>query len=146
MVGNGRALIDLAPAGRGASDVEKRTNQLRLPCVAMSNDRKVANCFGGVDFHKSERVLSEIELRRQSSLRFSLMKINCDCGLSDNLAEPEREWQVRVGLSGRLGSVSKALGIKEPFAVPVLVPEGPNVYRTRTTPNLKAPEDPTAAG
>jgi hypothetical protein len=25
---------------------------LRLPCVAVSNDRKVANCFGGVDFHK----------------------------------------------------------------------------------------------
>src|SRR5437588_3419616 len=100
MVGNGRALIDLAPAGRGACDVEKRTNQLRLPCVAMSNDRKVANGFGGVDFHKRERVLSEIEFRRQSSLRFSLNeKAKCDCGLSDNLAEQEGEdklaWPIR---------------------------------------------------
>ena len=52
VIGRGRALIDFAPAGRGACDVEKRTNQLRLPCVAVSNDRKVANCFGGVGFHK----------------------------------------------------------------------------------------------
>jgi len=28
----------------------------------MSNDRKVADGFGGVDFHKSELVLSEIKL------------------------------------------------------------------------------------
>src|SRR5213080_1476194 len=99
MVGNGRALIDLAPAGRGASDEEKRTNQLRLPCVAMSNDRKVANGFGGINFHKCVWVLSEIEFRRQSSLRFSLNeKPKCDCGLSDNLAEPKHGWQVRVGL------------------------------------------------
>ena len=62
MVGDGRALVDLAPAGRGACDVEKGTNQLRLPCVAVSNDRKVANGFGGVDFHMSESVLSEIKL------------------------------------------------------------------------------------
>src|SRR2546429_9958542 len=97
MVGNGRALIDLAPAGRGACDVEKRTNQLRLPCVAMSNDRKVANGFGGIDFHKCVWVLSEIEFRRQSSLRFSINeKGKCDCGLSDNLAEPKHEWQVRA--------------------------------------------------
>ncbi len=54
VIGDGRAFIDLAPAGRGAGDVEKRTNQLRLPCVAVSNDRKVANGFGRIDFHKSE--------------------------------------------------------------------------------------------
>src|SRR5438552_9232954 len=115
MVGNGRALIDLAPAGRGACDVEKRTNQLRLPCVAMSNDRKVANGFGGVDFHKSERVLSEIEFWRQSSLRFSFNeKAKCDCGLCDNLAEPKQEWQVRLDLRGRLGPVSEVIAIKEP--------------------------------
>ena len=54
VISNGRALIDLAPAGRGACDVEKGTNQLRLPCVAVSNDRKVANRFDGVNFHKRE--------------------------------------------------------------------------------------------
>src|SRR5947207_12850934 len=106
VIGNGRALIDLAPAGRGACDVEKRTNQLRLPCVAMSNDRKVANGFGGVDFHKCVWVLSEIEFRRQSCLRFSLNeKAKCDCGLIGNLAEPGQEWQVRLdlGWSSRSG-------------------------------------------
>src|SRR5437588_11006806 len=102
MVGNGRALIDLAPAGRGACDVEKRTNQLRLPCVAMSNDRKVANGFGGVDFHKCERVLSEIEFVATVIPRVSLNeKAKCDCGLSDNLAESKEEWQVRVDLRRR---------------------------------------------
>src|SRR3954470_22503624 len=64
MVGRGRTFVDLAPTGRGACDVEKRTNQLRLSCVAMSNDRKVANGFGGVDFHKGEMVLSEIKCTR----------------------------------------------------------------------------------
>src|SRR5437764_12588330 len=100
MVSNGRALIDLAPAGRGACDVEKRTNQLRLPCIAMSNDRKVANGFGGVDFHKRERVLSEIEFRRRSSLRFSLNeKAKCDRGWSDNLAGPAWLCGCRVDVS-----------------------------------------------
>ena len=53
MVGDGGAFIDFAPARRGACDEEKRTNQLRLPGVAMSNDRKVANGFSSVGFHKS---------------------------------------------------------------------------------------------
>ncbi len=66
VVSNGRALVDLAPAGRGACDVEKRTNQLRLPCVAMSNDRKVANGFGGVDFHRAK-----LSFQRSSCFRLS---------------------------------------------------------------------------
>src|SRR5258706_10834458 len=72
VIRRGRAFVDLAPAGRGACDVEKGTNQLRLPCVAVSNDRKVANCFGSVDFHKRGWVLSEIDFRRQTSLGFLL--------------------------------------------------------------------------
>src|SRR5881392_1820539 len=98
MVSDSRALVDFAPTGRGACDVEKRTNQLRLPCVAVSNDRKVANCFGGVDFHKSETVLSEIEFPlthgdRHPCVSFANERAECDCGLSDNLAEREGEWQ-----------------------------------------------------
>jgi hypothetical protein len=46
---------------------------LRLPCVAMSNDRKVANGFNGIDFHKCGRVLSEIRFRTDT-LRFHLVK------------------------------------------------------------------------
>jgi len=42
---------------------------LRLPGVAMSNDRKVANGFSSVGFHKSESVLSEIKLPFHSSDR-----------------------------------------------------------------------------
>jgi hypothetical protein len=95
VVGYGGALLDLTPARRGSGDVEKRTDQLRLPCVAVSNDRKVANGFGGVDFHKSERVLSEIRFWRQTSSDFICNeKTGCDCGLSDNLAEREAERQV----------------------------------------------------
>jgi hypothetical protein len=46
VVGDRGSFIDFAPAGCGAGDVEKRAYQLRLPCVAVSNDRKVANRVG----------------------------------------------------------------------------------------------------
>jgi len=43
--------------------------------------------------------------------------------------------------AGRLSFRLKVLAIKEAFVVPVLVPEGPNVYGTSTHKNLKAPDE-----
>src|ERR1051325_5577543 len=51
VVSNSGSFFNLAPARRGSSDVEKRTDQLRLPYVAVSDDRKVANKLRGIGFH-----------------------------------------------------------------------------------------------
>ena len=53
VIGNGGAFVNFSPAWCGSGDVEKRTKQLRLPGVAVSDDRKVANKFRGVGFHKN---------------------------------------------------------------------------------------------
>src|SRR6266699_3549161 len=54
VIGNGGAFFDFTPAWCGAGDVEKRTDQLRLPYVAMSDDRKIANRFRSIGFHKDK--------------------------------------------------------------------------------------------
>src|SRR6266480_5704488 len=54
VIGNGGAFFDFTPAWCGSSDVEKRTDQLRLPYVAMSDDCKIANRFRSVGFHKDK--------------------------------------------------------------------------------------------
>ena len=51
VVGNCGAFIDLSPARCGSGDVEKRADKLRLPCVAMSNDREISDGFSRIDFH-----------------------------------------------------------------------------------------------
>jgi len=51
VIGNSGSFINFSPAGRGAGDLEKGTDQLRLPRVAVSNDRKVANRLGCICFH-----------------------------------------------------------------------------------------------
>src|SRR5215207_8556632 len=51
VIGNGRPFIYLSPARCGSGDVEKRADELRLPCVAMSNDREVSDRFGRIGFH-----------------------------------------------------------------------------------------------
>src|ERR1043166_5833361 len=51
VVGDSRAFIYLSPARCGSGDVEKRADELRLPCVAMSNDREISDRFGRIDFH-----------------------------------------------------------------------------------------------
>src|SRR5215203_3824125 len=51
VIGNGRPFIYLSPARCGSGDVEKRADELRLPCVAMSNDREVSDRFSRIDFH-----------------------------------------------------------------------------------------------
>src|SRR5882724_969768 len=51
MVCNSGALIDFTPTRCCSGDVEKGTDQLRLPCVAMSNDSEVADRFSRIDFH-----------------------------------------------------------------------------------------------
>src|SRR5205085_9335861 len=51
VIGNCGAFIYLSPARCGSGDVEKRADELRLPCVAMSNDSKISDSFGRIDFH-----------------------------------------------------------------------------------------------
>src|SRR6185369_15236330 len=48
---NGGPFIYLSPARCGSGDVEKRADELRLPCVAVSNDREISDRFGRIDFH-----------------------------------------------------------------------------------------------
>src|SRR6266550_6370776 len=62
MIGNGSSFINFSPARRGSGDVQKRTNQLRLPYVAVSDDRKVANGLRVIGFHK-DNFLSESEIK-----------------------------------------------------------------------------------
>src|SRR5258705_13785434 len=62
VIGNGGSFLDLSPAWRGYGDVEKRTDQLRLPYVAVSDDRKVANGLRVIGFHK-DNFLSESEIK-----------------------------------------------------------------------------------
>ena len=54
VIGNGCAFINFPPAWRGSGDVEKRTYKLRLPCVAVSDDRKVADGFRSIGFHSGD--------------------------------------------------------------------------------------------
>jgi hypothetical protein len=54
IVSDGSAFIYLSPARCGSGDVEKRTDKLRLPCVAMSNDSEISDRFGRIDFHTFE--------------------------------------------------------------------------------------------
>src|SRR5205085_10874038 len=51
VVGDGRALVHLAPAGRSAREVQERADELRLARVAVAYDCKVANLVGWVGFH-----------------------------------------------------------------------------------------------
>src|SRR5206468_2438272 len=47
----GVLFINFTPTWCCAGDVEKRTDQLRLPCVAMSNDGKITNKLCSVGLH-----------------------------------------------------------------------------------------------
>src|SRR5215213_7459134 len=64
VVGNGCSFIYLSPARCGSGDVEKRTDKLRLPCVAMSNDSEISDGLGRIDFHTFESFQACEFLRR----------------------------------------------------------------------------------
>ena len=49
VIGNRCAFVNFTPPWCCAGDVEKGTDQLRLPYVAMSNDGKIANKLCSVD-------------------------------------------------------------------------------------------------
>ena len=66
VIGNGGAFIYFSPTWRGSGDEEKRTYELRLPCVAMSNDRKVADLLRSIGFHKGNSFLSGMILAKET--------------------------------------------------------------------------------